>query len=734
MQKFELVSEFEPTGDQPKAIEGLIKGVKAGKRHQTLLGVTGSGKTFTMANVVAQTQKPTLVLAHNKTLAAQLCSEFREFFPKNAVSYFVSYYDYYQPEAYIAKTDTYIEKDASINDEINKYRHAATQNLLTRKDVLIVASVSCIYGLGNVEDYEGLAMNLKKGDNYKRDKLLRHLTDIQYTRSHMDFKQGMFNVLGDVIEIYPPSSDTLYRLDFWGDEIEAIHETDAFTGEIIQTLDTITLFPAKHNVTTQEKIEKAIEEIKKDLEVRIKELKKIGKNVEAQRLQTRTEYDIEMLLETGYCTGIENYVRYFSNREPGQQPATLLDYFPDDFLMFIDESHISIPQVGGMFNGNKSRKDALVEHGFRMPSSQDNRPLTFKEFEDHLNQAIYVSATPGKYEYEHSKKNFVEQIIRPTGLLDPKIEVRPTKNQIDDLLNMLQERISKKQRVLITTLTKRTAEDLTDYLREAEIKVRYLHSDIDTLERIEILRQLRLGDIDVIVGINLLREGLDLPEVSMVAILDADKQGFLRSRDALIQTIGRCARHTEGFVIMYADKMTDAMKAAISETDRRRKIQMEYNKKHGITPKSIQKAVKDIVDHEREEASKKDSFIDKVPKEEIDRVIYALEQKMEIAVQNLEFERAATIRDEIEELKSKKGKYEFKLQKEGPVIRQDLQVVDTDVDIQYVYLAICELRRNPGAVLHEVPKADPEIFLVHAVAKGLGLLLQAIKEIHGQAS
>ena len=661
MQKFELVSDFKPTGDQPQAIEKLVKGLKKNERHQTLMGVTGSGKTFTMANVIAQTQKPTLVLAHNKTLAAQLCSEFREFFPKNSISYFVSYYDYYQPEAYIARTDTYIEKDASINEEISKYRHSATQNLLSRKDVLVVASVSCIYGLGSVEDYEGLAIKLKKGESHKRDKLLRHLTDIQYTRSSMDFKQGMFNVLGDVVEIFPPSSDTIYRLDFWGDEIEAIHETDSFTGEIIQTLDEITLFPAKHTVTTQEKIEKAVVEIRKDLDLREKELLTIGKNVEAQRLRTRTEYDLEMLLETGYCTGIENYIRYLSSREPGEQPATLLDYFPDDFLMIIDESHISIPQVGGMFAGNESRKNSLIEHGFRLPSAMDNRPLKFNEFEKHLNQAIYTSATPGKYEHKHTKGKMVEQIIRPTGLLDPPIDVRSGKNQIDDLLNELQTRIVKKERILITTLTKKTAEDLTEYLKEAEIKVRYLHSDVDTMERIEILRQLRLGDIDVIVGINLLREGLDLPEVSLVAILDADKQGFLRSRDALIQNIGRCARHIDGQVIMYATeingkiRITEAMRQAIDETERRRKIQKDYNKKHGITPQGIKKAIKDIADHEHKEATKRNSFIDKVPKEEIDHVISTLEQKMELHVQNLEFERAATIRDEIEELKKRKG-------------------------------------------------------------------------------
>ncbi|HEC21205.1 MAG TPA: excinuclease ABC subunit UvrB [Candidatus Peregrinibacteria bacterium] len=655
MQQFKLVSDFKPTGDQPQAIKKLVKAVQKGEKNQVLLGVTGSGKTFTMANIVAEIQKPTLIVSHNKTLAAQLCSEFQDFFPDNAVSYFVSYYDYYQPEAYIAKTDTYIEKDASINEEINKFRHAATHSLLTRKDVLIVASVSCIYGLGSVEDYKDLAIKLKVGEEHKRDKLLRRLTDIQYTRSQLEFKQGMFHVLGDTIEIFPPSADTVYRIEFFGDEIDAIHEADAFTGEILQSLQEICIFPAKHSVTTHEKILSVVDEIRSDLDKEVEHFKKIGKNLEAERLKTRTEYDIEMLLETGYCTGIENYIRYLNHLKPGLPPTTLLDYFPDDFLLFIDESHITIPQIGGMFNGNKSRKDSLVTHGFRLPSTYDNRPLTFEEFEKRANQSIYISATPREYELKKSgKKNIVEQIIRPTGLLDPKIVVRPTKNQIDDLLVEIHKRTDQKERVLITTLTKKSAEDLTDFLREAEIKVKYLHSDIQTFERIEILRELRLGEIDVIVGINLLREGLDLPEVSLVIILDADKQGFLRSRDALIQTTGRCARNVNAYVIMYADKITQAMKEALDETNRRRKIQKEHNKKNNITPQTIIKEVKDIAKSKEESAKKeKEEYLKKIPKEEISRVIHTIEQQMELCVQNLDFEKAAELRDEIEELKKR---------------------------------------------------------------------------------
>ncbi|MBP7058162.1 excinuclease ABC subunit UvrB [Candidatus Gracilibacteria bacterium] len=657
MDQFKLVSPFKPTGDQPAAIDGLVKGLKKGERHQVLLGVTGSGKTFTMANVVQAVQRPTLVLAHNKTLAAQLCSEFKEFFPENAVSYFVSYYDYYQPEAYIPTTDTYIEKDASINEEINKFRHAATVNLLTRKDVLIVASVSCIYGLGDVEDYNKFAMDLKVGEEHKRDKLLRHLTDIQYSRSHLEFKQGMFHVLGDTVEIFPPDRDTVFRLEFFGDEIEKITEADSFTGEELRELESVRIFPAKHDVTSREKIEAAAEVIRKDLDLRLKELHAQGKLLEAERLKTRTEYDLEILLETGYCTGIENYTRYFSGRGPGEPPATLLDYFPDDFLLIVDESHMSIPQIGGMYNGNFSRKQTLVDFGFRLPSAHDNRPLKFNEFEKLVEQAIYVSATPGPYELEKGAGKIVEQIIRPTGLIDPVVEVRPSKHQIDDLLNEIQKRVKLKERVLVTTLTKRSAEDLTDYLTDAGIKVRYLHSDIITMERIEILRDLRLGKFDVLVGINLLREGLDLPEVSFIGILDADKEGFLRSTGALIQTIGRCARNANGFVVMYADRMTDSIKGALEETNRRRKIQQAYNKKHGIVPKTIIKEVKDLTMGRKGEVTVGERHIDvkKVPKEEMKRLITDLEAQMDLASQNLEFEKAAELRDEIEALREEFG-------------------------------------------------------------------------------
>ena len=657
MDQFKLVSPFKPTGDQPAAIDGLVKGLKKGERHQVLLGVTGSGKTFTMANVVQAVQRPTLVLAHNKTLAAQLCSEFKEFFPENAVSYFVSYYDYYQPEAYIPTTDTYIEKDASINEEINKFRHAATVNLLTRKDVLIVASVSCIYGLGDVEDYNKFAMELKVGEEHKRDKLLRHLTDIQYSRSHLEFKQGMFHVLGDTVEIFPPDRDTVFRLEFFGDEIEKITEADSFTGEELRELESVRIFPAKHDVTSREKIEAAAEVIRKDLDLRLKELHAQGKLLEAERLKTRTEYDLEILLETGYCTGIENYTRYFSGRGPGEPPATLLDYFPDDFLLIVDESHMSIPQIGGMYNGNFSRKQTLVDFGFRLPSAHDNRPLKFNEFEKLVEQAIYVSATPGPYELEKGAGKIVEQIIRPTGLIDPVVEVRPSKHQIDDLLNEIQKRVKLKERVLVTTLTKRSAEDLTDYLTDAGIRVRYLHSDIITMERIEILRDLRLGKFDVLVGINLLREGLDLPEVSFIGILDADKEGFLRSTGALIQTIGRCARNANGFVVMYADRMTDSIKGALEETNRRRKIQQAYNKKHGIVPKTIIKEVKDLTMGKKGEVTVGERHIDvkKVPKEEMKRLITDLEAQMDLASQNLEFEKAAELRDEIEALREEFG-------------------------------------------------------------------------------
>ena len=650
---FRLVSDFEPKGDQPEAIAKLIKGINAGGRHQTLLGATGTGKTFTMANIIAELQRPTLVIAHNKTLAAQLCSEFQSFFPDNAVSYFVSYYDYYQPEAYLPHTDTYIEKDASINEEIAKFRHAATHNLLTRRDVLIVASVSCIYGLGSVEDYEGLSIKVKRGENRQRDTFLRELTDIQYRRSSVEFKQGMFHVLGDTVEIFPPSGDTVIRLEMAFDEVESITEVDSFTGEVFQEMDEVVIFPAAHNVSTKEKVDRAIEGIKKDLEIREKELKDAGELAKAERIRQRTDYDIEMLRETGYTTGIENYVRYLGNREPGIPPETLLDYFPDDFLCFIDESHMTIPQIGGMSEGNKSRKQTLIEYGFRLPSSHDNRPLKFDEFEERVTQAVYISATPGKYEYEYTdKKDFAEQIIRPTGLIDPSVEVRPTKGQIDDITREISETIERGERVLITTLTKKTAEELAQFLLDKDFKVKYLHSDIKTLERVEILRALRTGEIDVIIGVNLLREGLDLPEVSFIAILGADKEGFLRSRDALIQTIGRCARNVRGHVVLYADKETAAMKGAMEETNRRRKIQQDHNKKHGITPKSIEKAIKDIAEeHTKLELRRPKYDHSKIPKDEKKRLLSELEAQMDLAAQNYEFERAADLRDEIDLLR-----------------------------------------------------------------------------------
>lgn len=644
-----------PKGDQPAAIKALSDGIRKGKKFQTLLGVTGSGKTFTMAKVVEELQRPTLVLAHNKTLAAQLCSEFQEFFPDNAVSYFVSYYDYYQPEAYLPSTDTYIEKDAAINEEIEKFRHAATANLLSRRDVLIVASVSCIYGLGSVEDYNALAREVKVGETIVRDKFLRHLTDLQYTRSSMEFRNGMFHVLGDTVEIFPPDRDSVYRLDFFGDELDGIFEVETFTGEVIRQMDSVKIFPAKHDVTTKDKIERAVDGIRRDLDVRYQELLKSGRMLEAERIKTRTEYDIEILMETGYCNGIENYTRYLGAKSPDERPSTLMDYLPDDFVLFIDESHMTVPQIGGMHNGNFSRKQTLIEHGFRLPSSHDNRPLRFEEFEDYMNNTVFVSATPSKYEAAHvDKKDIVEQVVRPTGLLDPIVEVRPTKGQIEDLLREIAKRIDMGERVLITTLTKKSAEDLSEFLADADILVRYLHSDIDTIERIEILRDLRLGKFDVLVGINLLREGLDLPEVSLVAILDADKQGFLRSASALIQTTGRCARNVNGFVIMYADKMTDAMTAAIGETERRRAKQIIYNEKHGITPETIKKSIRDISHFggkKKEDNGKKEIDVKKIPKEEIGRLLKSLEAKMNFASQNFEFEKAAEIRDEIERIR-----------------------------------------------------------------------------------
>ncbi len=655
--KFRLVSEFTPKGDQPQAIVKLIDGIGKGERHQTLLGATGTGKTFTMANIIAELQRPTLVIAHNKTLAAQLCSEFQSFFPDNAVSYFVSYYDYYQPEAYIPHTDTYIEKDASINDEIAKFRHAATHNLLTRKDVLIVASVSCIYGLGSVEDYESLAITIRRGEKKTRDEFLRKLTDIQYRRSNIEFKQGMFHVLGDTVEVFPPSGDTVIRIEMAFDEVDAITEVDSFTGEVLTEMNEVTIFPAKHDVTTKEKIDRATDQILADLLIREKEFIDAGELAKAERIRQRTEYDVEMLKETGYTTGIENYVRYLSGRTPGAPPETLLDYFPDDFLCFIDESHMTIPQIGGMHEGNRSRKMNLIEYGFRLPSCMDNRPLTFGEFEGHVHQAVYISATPGKYEYAQTKKDrFAEQIIRPTGLLDPIVNLHPSKGQVDHIVNEINEAIKRKERVLITTLTKKTAEDLSQFLLDKDFKVKYLHSDIVTMERVETLRALRTGEIDVLVGVNLLREGLDLPEVSFIAILDADKEGFLRSRDALIQTIGRAARNINGHVTLYADRTTKAMQEALDETNRRRKVQEEHNKKHGITPKTIEKAIRDIAEaHSKLELRRPKYDHSKIPKDEKKRLMVELENQMALAAENLEFERAADLRDEIELLSRELG-------------------------------------------------------------------------------
>ncbi|MCM3477777.1 excinuclease ABC subunit UvrB [Caldibacillus thermoamylovorans] len=656
--QFQLVSKYQPQGDQPQAIKELVAGLKNGKKHQTLLGATGTGKTFTISNVIKEVNKPTLIIAHNKTLAGQLYSEFKEFFPNNAVEYFVSYYDYYQPEAYVPQTDTYIEKDASINDEIDKLRHSATSALFERRDVIIIASVSCIYGLGSPEEYKELVLSLRVGTEIERNKLLRKLVDIQYTRNDIDFHRGTFRVRGDVVEIFPSSRDEhCIRVEFFGDEIDRIREVDALTGEIIGEREHVAIYPASHYVTREEKMQVAIKNIEQELQERLKELRDQGKLLEAQRLEQRTNYDLEMMREMGFCSGIENYSRHLTLREAGATPYTLLDYFPEDFLIVVDESHVTIPQIRGMYNGDQARKNVLVEHGFRLPSALDNRPLMFEEFEKHINQIIYVSATPGPYELEHCP-TVVEQIIRPTGLLDPIIEVRPIKGQIDDLIGEIQERIRKNERVLVTTLTKKMSEDLTDYLKEIGIKVQYLHSEVKTLERIEIIRDLRLGKYDVIVGINLLREGLDIPEVSLVAILDADKEGFLRSERSLIQTIGRAARNANGKVIMYADQITRSMDFAINETKRRRQIQEEYNRKHGITPKTIQKEIHDVIRatiaaEEQEEYSTTDKY-GKLSKKEREKLIQKLEAEMKEAAKALDFERAAELRDLVLELKAER--------------------------------------------------------------------------------
>lgn len=652
MNKFELKASYAPAGDQPSAIDILTKSIKSDTKEQVLLGVTGSGKTFTMANIVANVQKPTLVLSHNKTLAAQLYNEFKQFFPNNAVHYFVSYFDYYQPEAYIPRSDTYIEKDSQINEEIDRLRHAATDALLSRSDVLIVASVSCIYGIGSVDDYGGMSLKIKTGERRVRDKLLRQLTDIQYQRNDIDFHRGTFRVRGDVVDIFPAGEEIAYRVDFFGDEVETISKLDPLTGEVLAKPNGIQVFPNSHFVTPQDKLKVALGHIQHELEERLAFFRKNGQLLEAQRLEQRTKFDLEMLEETGFVKGIENYSRYLTNREEGEQPATLLDYFPDDFLMFIDESHMTIPQIRGMYNGDRARKEVLVEHGFRLPSALDNRPLTFSEFERHVNQVVYVSATPADYELSRGGKP-VQQVIRPTGLLDPIIEVRPVAGQIDNLLAEIRDTIDKRQRVLVTTLTKRMAEDLTEYLHELNIKVTYLHSEVDTLERTDILRELRLGTYDVLVGINLLREGLDLPEVSLVAILDADKEGFLRSEQALIQTIGRAARHIEGRVLMYADTITGSMKRAIDETNRRRKIQEDYNTANGITPQSIAKKIEERMLPNVEQPKKNKLDLKKIPKDEYGQLIKELTSQMDLAAANLEFEKAADLRDLITEIKAK---------------------------------------------------------------------------------
>lgn len=651
MPDFKLVSDYKPMGDQIKAIDSLTKGIMRGDKGQTLLGVTGSGKTFTIANVIKNVNKPTLVLAHNKILAAQLCSEFKEFFPENAVEYFVSYYDYYQPEAYIPSSDTYIEKDSSINDEIDKLRHSATASLFERRDVIIVASVSCIYGLGDPDDYKNLIVSVRVGNTLDRNEFLKKLVDIQYTRNDIDFSRGTFRVRGDIVEVFPASSnEKALRIEFFGDEVDRICEIDTVTGEILNFRSYVAIFPASHYATTAEKMKRAIVTIGDELNERAAYFKEHDKILEMQRLLQRTNYDLEMMQEVGFCQGIENYSRHISGRAPGTRPYTLMDYFPDDFLLVIDESHVTVPQVRAMYAGDRARKDTLVDFGFRLPSAYDNRPLNFKEFEGMINQVIFVSATPADYEKEHSE-NICEQVIRPTGLLDPEVIVRPISGQIDDLISEIHEVTKKDQRVLVTTLTKKMAESLTDYLKDAGIKVRYLHSDIDTIERMEIVRDLRLGVFDVLVGINLLREGLDIPETALVAILDADKEGFLRSETSLVQTIGRAARNSEGRVIMYADTITRSMKAAIDETNRRREIQAKYNKDHNITPKSIKKDIRGVIQTvAQESASKAETESKPVSKED---KITALTSLMQAAAKNLEFEKAAKYRDEIEKLKKK---------------------------------------------------------------------------------
>ena len=653
MTSFKLQAPFSPAGDQPQAIAHLTENLKKGIKEQVLLGVTGSGKTMSMASVIQDVQKPTLILSHNKTLAAQLYNEFKNFFPDNAVHYFVSYFDYYQPEAYIPRSDTYIEKDSQINEEIDRLRHAATDALLSRKDVIIVASVSCIYGIGSVEDYGDMSIIVKREERRVRDKFLRHLTDIQYQRNDIDFHRGVFRVRGDVVDVFPAGEEVAYRIEFFGDEVDRITRIDPLTGEIMANLDMIRIFPGSHYVTPQDKLKVALGQIQEELGQRLRYFKKNGMLLEAQRLEQRTKFDLEMLEETGFVKGIENYSRYLTNRAPGDQPATLMDYFPDDFLMFIDESHMSVSQVRGMYNGDRARKEVLVEHGFRLPSALDNRPLTFTEFEKHVNQVVYVSATPAEYELSRSPEP-AQQVIRPTGLIDPPIEVRPIEGQIDDLIAEIRDTIAKRQRVLVTTLTKRMSEDLTEYLKEINIKVTYLHSDVDTLDRTDILRDLRLGVYDVVVGINLLREGLDLPEVSLVAILDADKEGFLRSEQALIQTVGRAARHVEGRVIMYADRVTKSMQKTLDETTRRRKIQTEYNEKHGITPTGIARAIEGGMRPElTDEAKRAKLDLRKIPKDEYGHLLKDLQAQMDLAAANLEFEKAAELRDLIAQVKAK---------------------------------------------------------------------------------